>query len=73
MKRNKNRNRGIATQEGGKAATREVKQCEKDTMQASKQKHKQAQSSKWAAGSFSTSRARKSRTAENADDEIDSN
>ena len=56
-----------------KAATKEVKRREKDAMQASKQQHKQAQSSKRAAASLATSQAKKSRTAENADDEIDSN
>ena len=57
-------------QEGGKTATREAKQREKGAMLASKQKHKQAQSSKRVAGSLSTSRTR---TAESADDEIDPN
>ena len=56
-----------------KVATREAKQCEKLAMQASKQQHKQAQSSKRKEASFITSRPKKSRAPENADDEIDSN
>ena len=50
-----------------------MKQHEREAMQASKQKHKQAQSSKRVVGSFSTSRAKKSKTAEYTADEIDSN
>ena len=56
-----------------KAETREAKQREKLAMQASKQQRKQAQSSKRKATSSATSRPKKSRAAENADDEIDSN
>jgi len=54
-----------------KAATR---QRGKEAVQTSKQQHKQAQSSSKRKGdSSSTSRAKRSRTVENADNEIDSN
>jgi len=56
-----------------KAATREAKQREKLVTQASKQQHKLAQSSKRKATTSITPRPKKSRAAENADDEIDSN